>query len=159
VLLRGWVAAGELKPSDSVRKADGSFGSVEQVTIEQRTAVMYNLTVDVAHTYFVGEQGWLVHNTCNPLKGPAKTEPTLPKSLIAEEKGITIEHYYHSGDHGPAHAHVTGGGPEVKIGPNGKPISGQPELSAAQKQVIKNNKSAIRRDINKIGRWLDFNDP
>jgi hypothetical protein len=26
---------------------------------------MYNLTVDDAHTFFVGEQAWLVHNTCN----------------------------------------------------------------------------------------------
>jgi hypothetical protein len=25
---------------------------------------MYNLTVDDAHTFFVGEQSWLVHNTC-----------------------------------------------------------------------------------------------
>jgi hypothetical protein len=27
---------------------------------------MYNLTVDDAHTFFVGEQAWLVHNTCIP---------------------------------------------------------------------------------------------
>jgi hypothetical protein len=27
---------------------------------------MYNLTVDDAHTFFVGEQAWLVHNTCLP---------------------------------------------------------------------------------------------
>jgi hypothetical protein len=26
---------------------------------------MYNLTVDDAHTFFVGEQAWLVHNTCD----------------------------------------------------------------------------------------------
>lgn len=29
---------------------------------------MYNLTVDTAHTFFVGEGQWLVHNACNPLK-------------------------------------------------------------------------------------------
>lgn len=27
---------------------------------------MYNLTVDTAHTYFVGEGQWLVHNACGP---------------------------------------------------------------------------------------------
>jgi hypothetical protein len=26
---------------------------------------MYNLTVDTAHTFFVGEYQWLVHNSCN----------------------------------------------------------------------------------------------
>jgi hypothetical protein len=39
---------------------------VEAVAFEQRSAVLYNLTVDVAHTYFVGDHGWLVHNVCNP---------------------------------------------------------------------------------------------
>jgi len=27
---------------------------------------VYNLTVDEAHTYFVGDGAWLVHNSCNP---------------------------------------------------------------------------------------------
>jgi hypothetical protein len=27
---------------------------------------MYNLTVDTAHTFFVGEGQWLVHNACRP---------------------------------------------------------------------------------------------
>lgn len=29
---------------------------------------MYNITVDVAYTYFVGEEQWLVHNECKPYK-------------------------------------------------------------------------------------------
>jgi len=75
-----------------------------------------------------------------------------------EEDGVIIQHYYHGNDHGPAHAHVSGRGPEVKIGPNGKPIKGEPELSGVQKRVIQNNLSAIRRALNKIGRWLDYLD-
>jgi hypothetical protein len=31
--------------------------------IAARPAIMYNLTVEVAHTFFVGEGEWLVHNT------------------------------------------------------------------------------------------------
>lgn len=46
----------------AVRKLDGSYGTVERVTVEQRTQPMYNLTVAVAHTFFVGDDGWLVHN-------------------------------------------------------------------------------------------------
>jgi radical SAM superfamily enzyme YgiQ (UPF0313 family) len=38
------------------------------ITIEHRPQVMYNLTVATAHTFFVGEGQWLVHNTCNALQ-------------------------------------------------------------------------------------------
>ena len=33
--------------------------------VVQRSQPMYNLTVAAAHTFFVGDQQWLVHN-CNP---------------------------------------------------------------------------------------------
>lgn len=86
------------------------------------------------------------------------TEPTLPDKKIAEGDGVRIEHNYRSGDHPTAHAHVVGGGPPTKIGPNGKPIKGQPELTSTQKAVVDANKSKIRKDLNKIGRWLKFHE-
>jgi hypothetical protein len=49
VLLRGWIAAGELQVGDSVRQADGGYGVVQVVAVEQRPQVMYNLTVATAH--------------------------------------------------------------------------------------------------------------
>ena len=63
---RGWVAAGELLVGEHVRRLDGSWGVIEQLTIEVRPVVMYNLTVARAHTFFVGDEGWLVHNLCGP---------------------------------------------------------------------------------------------
>lgn len=57
-----WVDAGELTVGDDVRQADGSTGEVQAVVVVQRSQPMYNLTVAVAHTFFVGEQQWLVHN-------------------------------------------------------------------------------------------------
>ncbi|MCE9647408.1 MAG: hypothetical protein K8S20_15550 [Chloroflexi bacterium] len=54
-----------LQLGDDVRSADGGTGEVEQVTTEQTTAEMYNLTVDEAHTFTVGHGQWLVHNTCD----------------------------------------------------------------------------------------------
>jgi RHS repeat-associated protein len=81
----------------------------------------------------------------------------LPDKTIAKGDGVTVEHNYRSGDHGPAHAHVVGGGPETKIGANGKPIKGSPELTSQQKAVVVENKSTIRSTINKIGRWLQAN--
>ena len=62
-----WIDAGNLSVGDLVRRLDGSTGDVEAITIEERPQVMYNLTVADAHTFFVGEQQWLVHN-CSALK-------------------------------------------------------------------------------------------
>jgi RHS repeat-associated protein len=54
--------------------------------------------------------------------------------------------------HRPAHAHVTGGGREVRIGANGKPLEGQPELSARQRQAVEHYRTEIRREVNRLGR-------
>jgi RHS repeat-associated protein len=62
VLLRGWVDAAEVRVSDYVRRIDGSYGKVEASRVVPGTVRMYNLTVAEAHTFFVGEEGWLVHN-------------------------------------------------------------------------------------------------
>ena len=85
-----------------------------------------------------------------------RTEPTLPAKTLAAEGEVTIKHNYRSGDHPPAHAHVEGGGPSTRIGPNGKPILNDPAMTAAQRAVYDANKSVVRRAINKIGRWLDY---
>ena len=57
-----WVDAGKLEVGDAIRTADWHLGLVENVTIVTQTQMMYNLTVATAHTYFVGEKQWLVHN-------------------------------------------------------------------------------------------------
>ena len=64
---KGWVDAKDLQVGDEVRNADESMGEVEQITTEQTTAEMYNLTVADAHTFYVGDGQWLVHNAC-PVK-------------------------------------------------------------------------------------------
>ncbi|WP_145925008.1 DUF4160 domain-containing protein [Pseudoalteromonas luteoviolacea] len=73
---------------------------------------------------------------------------------IAEEGGVTIEHYYKGNDHAPAHIHVNGGGGKTKIGQNGKPIKGSPELTSKQRKVVEANKAKIRRAVKKIGKVL-----
>lgn len=80
--------------------------------------------------------------------------PSLPDKTIVKQDGVTIDHNYKSNDHSPAPAHVTGGGPDTRIGANGKPLKGDAELSTRQRSVVTQNKSRIRRDINKIRRWL-----
>ena len=64
----------------------------------------------------------------------------------------------HSGDHKPAHAHVVGGGPETKIGANGKKLDGEATPTGDQQNLIDENLAAIRSAINKIKRWLAYQD-
>jgi hypothetical protein len=59
---RGWVEAAQLRLGDHGPSTTGGSGVVTSITWEQAPAQMYDLTVDVAHTFFVGDAGWLVHN-------------------------------------------------------------------------------------------------
>jgi hypothetical protein len=59
-----WVAAGDLEVGDDLRRADGSYGEVQAIEFIHQPQVMYNLTVAEAHTFFVGDGQWLVHNIC-----------------------------------------------------------------------------------------------
>ncbi|AFD28228.1 YD repeat protein (plasmid) [Deinococcus gobiensis I-0] len=60
-----WVGAGHLKIGDKIKQANGTTGTVTNVVTVQQTQQMFNLTVDEAHTFYVGQDGWLVHNTSN----------------------------------------------------------------------------------------------
>jgi RHS repeat-associated protein len=62
-----WVAAGDLRVGDRLTSADGAGGLVQSVRVVQQQQTMYNFTVHEAHTYFVGDGQWLVHNDCDPL--------------------------------------------------------------------------------------------
>lgn len=58
----GWLGAGDLWVGAKVVRANGQLGQVESINVETTPQLMYDLTVDVAHTYFVGRHQWLVHN-------------------------------------------------------------------------------------------------
>ncbi|MFN8510687.1 MAG: polymorphic toxin-type HINT domain-containing protein [Deinococcaceae bacterium] len=61
-----WVGAGHLKAGDTLKKADGTLGTVVYVNTLAETRKMYNLEVQSAHTFFVGQNGWLTHNCSLP---------------------------------------------------------------------------------------------
>ena len=63
---KGWVVASELNCGDIVIREDGSKAKVESVAIEklEKEIEVYNFEVEDFHTYFVGENRILVHNTC-----------------------------------------------------------------------------------------------
>lgn len=60
----GWTPADELGPSDEVFTSRGGWMRVTSTTWLQDTRTVYNLEVHGFHTYFVGESGAWVHNTC-----------------------------------------------------------------------------------------------
>jgi hypothetical protein len=55
------VAAGALQVGDRIRTANGGYGVVEAVVVVSQPQLMYNLSVDEAHTFFVGAgRGWCI---------------------------------------------------------------------------------------------------
>lgn len=64
---------------------------------------------------------------------------------MVNERGVRIQIY--SNDHAPPHAHVKGGGDETRIGQNGRPLAGDPELSRRQQEVVNANRNLIRDTI------------
>lgn len=60
----GWVATGLLWPGARVKTTTG-VAVVWSVYVEPYAGTLWNLTVEGAHTFFVGSGEWLVHNTCD----------------------------------------------------------------------------------------------
>lgn len=96
----GWLDAGDLQVGMDVWQADGTTGTVDEVTFESTDAIVYNLTVADSHTFFVGYGEWLVHNCGgNRLQydssavGPHTTyrrDTQLVKSIIMRHMIITV---------------------------------------------------------------------
>ena len=62
---RGFVLASELELGELVASERGHPGRVDAVAWDGGPQRMWNLTVAVDHTFFVGEGRWWVHNDCN----------------------------------------------------------------------------------------------
>ena len=77
-----WVGAGHLQTGDKLKLADGRVGEVLNVSTVQKTQEMFNLSVQTAHTFYVGTQGWLVHN-CDPISRSAG-------NLVAQQIRTTL---------------------------------------------------------------------
>ncbi|WP_186805500.1 polymorphic toxin-type HINT domain-containing protein [Deinococcus metallilatus] len=69
---KNWVGAGHLKIGDKIKQADGTTGVVANVVTLGQTREMFNLTVSEAHTFYVGRDGWLVHNGGNGISSVPK---------------------------------------------------------------------------------------
>lgn len=72
--------------------------------------------------------------------------------VLGKKDGVEVKSYGSNDVHKPAHAHIKGGGKEVRIGPNGKPLKNQPELSTKQNKVVEHFKKEIRKELKKVGK-------
>jgi hypothetical protein len=84
----GWFEAGQLKPGDQIRTADGHDVTVEGVQWNVGVGHVYTLTVAHDHTFFVGAARVLVHNTgriCTLSSG---------QRLGVEDFGLPVSSYW-----------------------------------------------------------------
>lgn len=96
---KGWVKVGELASGDYVHLREGELGSISEVKVRKGQHTTYNFEVEDFHTYFVGERGVWVHNTCGGVAKGASgsvnnaTKPLLNRQLSAEQiaKGHAFE--------------------------------------------------------------------
>jgi hypothetical protein len=93
----GWVNAADLAVGDVVRTADGGSAVVAGVTVAPVTTGTldwaFNLTVANDHTYYVGEQPVLVHNSSCPIHANSldSPKPTTFYQLWTHD-GVFLKH-------------------------------------------------------------------
>ena len=83
----GWMEAKQLIPGMTVLRINGDYAIVDRVEQQFTDGTeVYNFTVANDHTYFVGENGVLVHNQCTTLQG--KRQDGVNKAWQEEVKAI-----------------------------------------------------------------------
>lgn len=88
--------------------------------------------------------------------GGSITEPNpAPTGTIVREEGVNIVR--RTSDHAPAHLHVSGRGPNTRIGQNGNPLRNNPALSARQRQVVQTNLRVVRQVLRQVMREHRYN--
>jgi intein/homing endonuclease len=70
----GWVEAKDIEEGDLLWTEDGDFVAVDGIEKREGTFEVYNFEVDDFHTYFVSQDGVLVHNVTCSISG-AEYEP------------------------------------------------------------------------------------
>jgi hypothetical protein len=87
----GWVEAGSLTIGDQILSLDGTFGDVESISISNDPQVMYNLTVDISHTFAVGEGQWVVHNCSSPVARTSNYRVNVEEFMPSPVNGVKYE--------------------------------------------------------------------
>lgn len=112
---------------------------------------------------FAIQNGKAIGVVIKPIEYPTLTEILLgkkananglPDSEIGSSSYGKIVHYYHGNDHAPPHVHVYDkDGKVTRVGQNGKPLAGDPELNRLQSKLVQQFKPQIRSSISQIMKW------
>ncbi len=88
VPVKGWTAACELRAGDRLQLVNGEYVVVEQVQHEilESPVKVYNFEVEDFHTYYVGEQGVLVHNLCSKYYKATRTDDVVMQGAEITKK-------------------------------------------------------------------------
>ena len=111
---KGWVDACALHAGMVVWLADGTKAIVTDVVTEglEHPVTVYNFEVTDFHTYFVGDSGILVHNTCGATGSDAPAASN--KYAVSEERRVHILEGDPPGTgHGPNRGQVQGAFPDT----------------------------------------------
>ena len=92
---KGWTLAGNIDVCDSLKTRDSKSIPVESIKIKitEQPVLVYNIEVENAHTYFVGDNEILVHNKAakNPYRPKTRGANANDRKMIermAKEQGI-----------------------------------------------------------------------
>ncbi len=86
-----WRKAGELQVGDLIRKADGTWAIVENISRRSKGEAVYNFEVPDNHNYFVGQTSLLVHNNDDCIVRTLQTGGRRIRKSTAEALGLTKE--------------------------------------------------------------------
>ncbi len=78
---RGWVDAGKLEVGEKIRTASDEPATVLGFTVEATPTPMWDITVDDAHSFFVGEAVVVVHNCGNASDGMSFDDRQLQSAM------------------------------------------------------------------------------
>jgi hypothetical protein len=82
--------AGDLKPGDRVEAQNGLL-QVLATGVDLRVPPVYNLSVEDAETYFVGDLGAWVHNSTQFGGWPNQTIQNIMNEIIKREKELKLD--------------------------------------------------------------------
>ena len=109
VVGKGFVAAADIQKGDKIYALDGSLVEVKDVEIEklEEEISVYNLEVEENHTYFVGEEAVLVHNSCGGSDNDG-TSDVGSGSSYGDSMDISDQKMYQQGQHYNKHGRDMG---------------------------------------------------
>lgn len=106
---------------------------VEAVMFVREPQIMYNLTVTSAHTFFVGKQQWLVHNSCDINDIPKLGGPGRRPGVRVMQGGV--------GEARQLFDELTVNAIELRSLPNGKELALLPNGSVVTYRPVSSYKS------------------